>query len=702
MSKKKWIFWKDNSPRKNLSVSSSMLAGAVEVYTLIRELIQNSRDARISEESPDPVELVIEKGAVNRSEIYDVLCLDDLREHIQGTLDFAGDGINAKRVGPKSRGQLDLLKQSSIAYFKFSDYNTKGMAGVSGYDSSKALWKLLFEEGTSSKDDASAGGVGVGKNATFPFSSLSTVIYVTKTDEGYGLAGSTRLASSQVGGQTYEKDGNLVSYDCNLSDILDNREFGSIKPLAQEDVCNGPDSIFYRERVGSDVIILGTEGSRLETPDWAESIAVHAIKNFFIAFRRNKISLTIKTDGGPDICITGNSMLDVLQEILSKEDLSPDLEDEAKKSVLLIKTFDGASEGNQDIVLKHTDDLAIGPVSLYMNRTSDANEKAFYLYRSFGMKTIRKSVKSQKPVIGVVVVESKKGSDYLLAAEAGNHTEYDFDALGADPQGIKVKVNELEKWITNEIRMFGQIDTQTTDIDLAGFSNFVSLEDELLLEEDSQTKPIIEVVPPKAAPKKKDKKKPVRKRDSGKADPNSGGDDVGGSQEFDHDPERHRHWTHERHYPGNNGEGEGEKKTYEKTLSVTAMFRDNHASNSDEAELIGSISSKVYREVDVTISAVDEQSNSNFNLPPILTATDHNTGTVLALSGSYQIKNVPVDDSGYVHVDVKFVNKFRGVLLETATVTKIIEMTVPTSPSESEGQVNLQEIREDTDDESSN
>ncbi len=696
--KKGWLFWKENSPEKILTANPAMLSGALGIEILIRELIQNSRDAH---DGNVTVEMVAEEGKVPNTSIYDALCLDDLRKHIQGTIDFAqGENSKNERIISKSKSQLKLLEKDYLRYFKFSDFNTKGIPGIEKYDGEKAFWKLLFQEGTSDKPDSSSGGgVGVGKNATFPFSGLSSVIYVTRTDEGYGLAGSSRLASSKVDGHIERMNGRLVSYGESLDNILDCNDFDSLMPISFDEVASAGKGLFKRDQKGTDVIILGTdENAKFDNEEWPFLMAAYAIKNFFVAFLEKKIALTIKAENCGEIRIDENAPKII--DKLASRDGSAELSNVVEEAKTLLETYKGA-KGGDDFSQIHEDGMeGVGPVTLYLNKSKDVTVRQWSIYRSFGMRTISKNVKTQRPVAGVLVIEGEPGNELLLRAEAGNHTEYDFSSLGESRLSVKKTIENLENWVSGHLKQFGQFDSSETDIELAGLTNFISLEEDIKISGDygTGTEPLMKVVEEPAQSVKK-KKSGIRKRDSKRDDPDSF--EGGGlkAEEWNHDPNHEHNWDHERETAkdAENSSSDGKRLiTYDKTLNVSATFRDIHAPYAKEVEIIGRIGSASFKKIDLHIAAVDEQSKENNNLPSIEGAIDLNTGECLTDISENVLKNIIINDDKYMHIRVFFKTPFRAMLLEYATVTKTYTIEIPNSKKESfEGKESAMEVVKD-------
>lgn len=669
-----WIFWKDPSPRAKLA-DDSKLAGTTKLETLVRELVQNAVDARTA----NPARLVVEDGTVSLSDLHDALKLDELKAHIKGTLDFSSAENPNNRIVPKCESQLALLDSSRCRYLKFSDFNTKGLEGISKFDKTKAIWKLLFDDGTSAKEASSAGGVGVGKNATFPFSQISTVIYATKTDEGYGLVGSARLNSSRVDKTTYQPEGNFLVYDDYESVI--SGDCSSIRALGTEETRDFKVDLFSRDEKGSDVIILGTDGNTaLSDPYWAKRFALYAIINFYPAILNGVFTLDIKQEGKETIALNASSISDVVESFESDEGDSRELYELIHDAKLLIDTLKQNDDEAIYRIVKQTDPV-LGDLTLYMNASPDVDVKCWQLFRSFGMKTITRDVRIQKPVFSIVVIHSKIGSDYLLAAESGNHTEYNLQPLGeSKAKEVGKAIKNFESWVAQEVGHFGQVDSSKTDIELAGLTSFIALPGDLkTADAEEGVKPMLELEP--APQEKKIKKRKPRKRDSSKPDPE--GLLAGQRKEqWNHNEDSHKTWNGERETKTENvpvvpGDG---KTGYDRVVQVKGTFRDIHSPYSKKVELVGKIDSSVYKSkcIDISVLAVNEQGNINDYLPKVNDAVDLVTGEVLTeIENDHVIKGVRVGSDLYVHLEINFAAPFRSSLIESASVVQHIEQTKP-------------------------
>ncbi len=680
-----WFFLKKPGIHIQLTPNNSQLAGTTKLETLVRELMQNSLDARVDK----CAHIVVETGEVSIRDIYDPLRLDQLEAHINGTIDLAESTNSGTRILPKCRGQLNLLKAEACRYLKFSDYGTKGLVGVGKLDKSKALWKLTFDDGNPDKENGSAGGVGVGKNATFPFSQLNTVFYVTRTGEGYGLVGSAHLATSKIEGSNFvrEPQGNFFLYD-NEEDIQ-NANYDEIESAGLDTACRLPSDIFARNTTGTDVIILGIDGnSALDNDIWAEEFAIYAIKNFYIAFSRGLVELEIKREGKAPLTVTAESCPDVIEEVeKASEDASnpsDDFLDSIEEAKRIVATYQGGTEeeGFRTIELEHPD---LGAYTLIMNSSPSATKKSWSIYRSFGMRTVTRDSRSQRPVYAIVIIKDKKGSDLLLESESGNHTEYDFQALGENEEHHRKIVQSFEKMIKTEIGKFGHLNPSDTDIELAGFSNFLSLPEGVKSSDMSGgVKPIVEIETP--APKAKKKKRKMRKRDSENPDPTLEPAVTTKKEKWEHG-DGHKEWDHERDTAEDPSDtGSEAKKSYERTINVKCTFRDIHEPGTSTVEIVGKVHNNVYagKTIDINVQAVDEQGGVNNIIPNIKTASYLDTGELISvIKGGSLIKDVKVDDDGFVKLKLDYEAPFRACLYETAITTQTISVeTVAEKQSE--------------------
>ena len=148
--------------------------------SLVRESIQNSLDAVL--DNKEPVRMKYEFREM-KSEDYPNFF--DLRNHIQGCIDYYPKNTNAKaKYEPMVQALSDYYGKATIQYIRVSDFNTKGMA-YDCKDTNSPFYAFVRSAGVSAKDNTSAGGsFGFGKAAYFLISPINTIIVSTYTDNG--------------------------------------------------------------------------------------------------------------------------------------------------------------------------------------------------------------------------------------------------------------------------------------------------------------------------------------------------------------------------------------------------------------------------------------------------------------------------------------------------------------------------------------
>ena len=136
---------------------------------VVREIIQNSLDAKSTRYSDRPVTIKMEKIEMDR----DIINANEIAKHVEESLKSTTEQQNEKGIKFYNNA-LKILKKPKIPVLKVIDKNTTGLDG-SKWDA------LVYKEGTPSKDNVAAGGsFGIGKNAPYVASKLSMVCYSTR------------------------------------------------------------------------------------------------------------------------------------------------------------------------------------------------------------------------------------------------------------------------------------------------------------------------------------------------------------------------------------------------------------------------------------------------------------------------------------------------------------------------------------------
>ena len=134
---------------------------------VVREVIQNSLDAKGKRHGPIIVK--IEKIELSK----EAFNAKKLKPHFQASLDKLKKENNKKGISFYENA-MNFFNHPKIPVLKITDQNTTGLRGKKWDD-------LVYNEGTSNKDNLEAGGsYGIGKNAPYAASSMNLVCYSTR------------------------------------------------------------------------------------------------------------------------------------------------------------------------------------------------------------------------------------------------------------------------------------------------------------------------------------------------------------------------------------------------------------------------------------------------------------------------------------------------------------------------------------------
>ena len=161
------------------------------VQSLVREIIQNSADARSDYHEPTRVAFSI--FTIPVSECPEISGLQPWLQRAWNADPFSDnedDEVTLKRHDFYRDG-LAALQDSSITVLAVHDFNTSGLTGPTSYkegQDSGSWWALVRSTGRNKKANAGAGGsYGHGSKAPIAYSGVRTVFYYTEFDDNAGL-----------------------------------------------------------------------------------------------------------------------------------------------------------------------------------------------------------------------------------------------------------------------------------------------------------------------------------------------------------------------------------------------------------------------------------------------------------------------------------------------------------------------------------
>ena len=166
------------------------------VEVVVRELVQNSLDARVDPNRP--VKVIFEIGEVNSGDIPDWIGLKNV---------FNLSKRFNERSWPGAFASMNVCFNSkSLSYLKISDSNTSGLSQKTKKDSKEvSTWDacVLAESQSVKGSTSSRGSFGIGKNAAFAFSSINTVFYSSWNGNESLFAGVSKLGGHSEGDVHY-------------------------------------------------------------------------------------------------------------------------------------------------------------------------------------------------------------------------------------------------------------------------------------------------------------------------------------------------------------------------------------------------------------------------------------------------------------------------------------------------------------------
>lgn len=178
MNVSKWRFPKSNhGERKGISSGDIETFRKYPFQSFAREILQNSIDARSSDE--EPVSVVFKEFDIKTCYIPGYQDLKDAIRRCREFWSYKDEYVN------EYNKMMGKLEEESIHCLRVSDYNTTGLIGVNtSKTESNNFLALTKGTGVSEKSGTVAGGSkGVGKNAAFLMSDIRTVFYSTNANK---------------------------------------------------------------------------------------------------------------------------------------------------------------------------------------------------------------------------------------------------------------------------------------------------------------------------------------------------------------------------------------------------------------------------------------------------------------------------------------------------------------------------------------
>ena len=327
--------------------------------SLAKEILQNSMDAK-DPALPDTVPVEVEFSCL-KVPVEEIPGFGRLNDVVGKCSDYYNTGDDGDKVRLWKEKSDQLISQDSVYVLKISDYNTTGLDGVLKLRGTG--WSgLVREKYACNKGHGKGGSHGVGKFAPYSFSALRTVLYTTKNLAGEtAFQGKTVLTSFEENGQVFHNIG-----------VFGDKNSPSCPPIM--DMNDIPVS-FRRERVGTDVIVVGFERDE----NWKEEITVSILQYCFYAIHLGLLTVRI-TDEDQRIELNKSNLEEYLKEYqkwYEENEHTDDFQFTAPRFYSVLS--------HSKMQAFPVDFKGMGEITLFLVVDPDIEGRTIYEMRKFGM-----------------------------------------------------------------------------------------------------------------------------------------------------------------------------------------------------------------------------------------------------------------------------------------------------------------------------
>lgn len=418
--------------------------------SLIRESIQNSLDVANDQTSPVRMEYCFK---VLRTGSFDNFF--NLRNHIEAILEYYGNKAKAEYEPMLEIFDKLVNNQGNIHYIKVSDYNTKGM-DFNPNDTDSPFYAFVRAIGVTVKSDAGAGGsFGFGKSAYFSMSPIHTVLVSSRTlDNRTFFEGASTLCTHKAIGS----DGKVHKYS--HYGFYDNQS--GKRPSSGEEI----PIRFRRNEPGSDIMIMGVDGSPEAKEAAYDEMIKATLRNFWMSIYQKK--LEVKIDQTEINAETLDELMklhfpDIVDRVKSNSLYNPRPYYEAVKNACVSKQY-----------LKFDDVLPnLGNVTLYLYKNKDLRDSVVNM-RKQGMYIYKERKSTFYGYSAVFICTDLRGNNFLKGIEDPSHCKWEAKRNAA--YGYNV-MKEKDAFISDCL-------LKAFACDQGGILGITGLEDYLFVPED--------------------------------------------------------------------------------------------------------------------------------------------------------------------------------------------------------------------------
>lgn len=409
------------------------------IASLARELCQNSIDAR-KKNAKGPVKVEFKSFVIKREQIPQI---ENIEQQIIACKDTWASN---KKIFEQLEKMYEQIQKETICCLRISDFNTKGLVGVSGGDDTP--WHYMIHgSGLSNKSATSGGSKGIGKFATFVTSQFNTVFYSTITEnKEKGYQGICKLCSAKQEGTT-EKTIGIGYYGSSIKNEPILGEFNLDKEYKRSG------------KTGTDIFILGFKNPS----GWKADIISKILESFISAIVFEDLEVIV--DG----------------IVLNKENLKSIVYDESlinkssRKTIISQYLLLTDEENRYEDIIDFNE---LGKARLYLMEFDHEHEHlatngcVMIRYPLMKIRDIEKI--TSLACSAMCIVEDNKLNAILRNVENPQHTNWEFNRIEDDHQ--RAEVRGIYKRLLDEIRRLITEHLATSDnfqTDVEGAGNFI-------------------------------------------------------------------------------------------------------------------------------------------------------------------------------------------------------------------------------------
>jgi hypothetical protein len=432
------------------------------VFSLIRETIQNSMDARTT--PTKPVRICFSLDEVKKNEASGI---SELVPYLNLAAKTAEEQHGDEHSGTKffRRAVKQIESSENIIFFSIHDFETTGLTGPteSGKGKPGAWLALVKGSGLSIKNaPGSLGSFGHGSKAPFAISQLRTVFYFSRIFQDSKVE--TRFQGKSILQSMETKNGEMTQG----TGYFGHKQ--KCMPVLNEEIPDWVSKLrnMYGAGTGTSLLVpfpeLGTSPD-----DFWRDIKISILSNFYYAIRQGNLEIGL----GAEEIISSLNLSECLDNLLI--DISQKTIDEAQE---LREELRSAITIQYPSIEKHgiLISKSFGDVEWYMRIGQDIDWRNVGVARQNGMLISRRAKNLEKftgtkPFDMFLCVVGQSGSQILRAAENPAHTEFEFDRI-TDPIDRKNKLKDYSDFtreIRDLIRIHAAIDSSaevfTNDLD---------------------------------------------------------------------------------------------------------------------------------------------------------------------------------------------------------------------------------------------